>query len=107
MKIQGLEFKAMKMDKMHLYSFLGEVRAKAGRTIYDCYAKPSVAKINIDAQWQTFFNNNDIKYAGVWSYNSNMFTYTCVYHDKENRKSYLLYITKTKQIAYDLSVLRE
>lgn len=105
--IQGLKFEVKKMDKRNLYGFLREVREKAYRTIYDCYSRPSITKMNIDASWQAFFNVNDIKYAGVWSYNLHMFTYTGVYHDKEKKKSYLLYITKSKLIAYDLSVLHE
>lgn len=62
--------------------------------LYDVYKKPSRTKINIFYEWFNTFNENNIKFCGICSYNSMMFSLL-----GEDREGYY-YITKTRCSYY-------
>lgn len=45
-----------------------------GRTLTDCYTKPSATKISIYNEWLHWAVENGITHFGVRSYNTNIFT---------------------------------
>lgn len=92
--LNGQEFsvhrsKYAKVDNLFRYS---------GRTIYDCYDRPSTTKVSIWKEWEEWAYLNDVAYFGVSSYSGWQFSLQgLVYH---NDKCYILSITKSANKAY-------
>ena len=92
--LNGIHFEVHK-SKAISTTFLQEY---AGRTIYDCYSKPSYSKECIYKMWEEWAYLNDVEYFGVSGYNGFQFTLQgLVKHDGH---TYILHITKTTQKAY-------
>ena len=78
-----------------------DLKNKTFKGIYQCYAKPSQAKISIYNIWyNTITNDSDILCYGVGSYNCNIFTINSII--KLHNKKYYLHITPTKNECYEV-----
>ena len=79
-----------------------DLKDKTFRGIYQCYTKPSTAKIKIFLEWASkiYDIDNDFLKFGISSYNVNMFTLHSIL--KVDNKSYYIYITKTRQEIYEI-----
>lgn len=69
----------------------------AGRSITDCYDRPSKTKSEIYYDWLQWAINSNVEMFGVSSYNSNIFTLQG-YIEMDGKK-YILSITKCHNIA--------
>lgn len=82
------------------------------KRLTECYAKPSIAKVEIYNNWQKwFFELSNAFYFGIDTYNSNIFTLTFIIEDVElfgNPVSdYVVHITPchnyiTRVLEYDV-----
>lgn len=81
--------KYVNMDILHRYS---------GRTLDDCYARPSYSKQYIYKMWEEWAHLNDVEYFGVSGYNGFQFTLQGLVH--QNNHTYILHITKSGNKAY-------
>ena len=84
--------------KRSKYANVESLSRYAGRTIYDCYSRPSSTKLSIYKEWKEWAYLNDIMYFGVRSYNINMFTLQGLVEYNEN--TYMLDITPSHNYAY-------
>jgi len=71
-----------------------------GRTLQDCYAKPSGIKKVIYEYWKNWSIENKAEYFSVASYNGFMFTLNGVI--KIGQKDYVYMITKSYNKLYEL-----
>ena len=81
--------KYAKVENLHRY---------AGRTIYDCYDRPSDTKVSIYKMWDEWAYMNDVKYFGISSYSGFQFTLQGLVEHGGNK--YILHITKSANKAY-------
>lgn len=80
------------------YAKVENLARYAGRTIYQCYERPSTAKVHIYKEWEEWAYLNDVQYFGVSSYSGFQFSLQgLVEHEG---KTYLLSITKSHNYAY-------
>lgn len=70
-------------------------QVNAGKTIYDCYTRPSTRKMYIWEYWNNWFIDQEAWLYGVKSYNSNIFTITGMINHKGTL--YYVVITPTRQ----------
>lgn len=92
--LNGVTFEVIK-SKVERTTFLHEY---SGRTLDDCYAKPSYSKQYIYKMWEEWAYLNDVKYFGVSGYNGFQFTLQGMIEHCGN--TYVLHITKSRNIAY-------
>lgn len=78
-----------------------DLRHPIGRTIYDCYSKPSSKKVSIYNEWLHWAINNNVIYFGVASYNCNIFTLQGIITIDDD--DYLVYITPSYNTLYPIS----
>ncbi len=74
-------------------------------TLWDCYKKPSQAKqrIYVNLRAEFLLNRNiNVLDLGVWTYNTNFFTFVCDYLDLTDRtfKRTIVYPTRRVTIEY-------
>ena len=70
----------------------------AGRSLTDCYERPSYSKQYIYKMWEEWAYLNDVEYFGISGYNGFQFTLQgMVEHEG---KTYILHITKSANKAY-------
>ena len=80
------------MERLH--------RTYSDTTVYDCYERPSEAKVNIYKEWKQWADNTpNVLYFEVSSYNCMQFTLSALYHDVENEAWFSLYITREHNTA--------
>ena len=70
----------------------------AGRTVYDCYERPSYSKTYIYNNWLEWATNAGVEDFGVRGYNG--FQFTLQGKIVIDGNTYVLYITKTSNKAY-------
>lgn len=77
------------------------IMGNSGRTVADCYERPSEVKKSIERDWRRWFADSPaLRHMGVESYNCMMFTLTGVYRIEMMDEEYLLYITPAHNRAY-------
>lgn len=69
-----------------------------GRTLTDCYTKPSATKISIYNEWLHWAVDNNITHFGLSSYNSNVFSLQGL--ATVDGVDYVLIITPSSNKAY-------
>lgn len=80
------------------YAKVENLARYAGRTIWECYDRPSTTKVSIYKEWLDWAVLNDVQYFGVSSYSGFQFSLQgLVEHEG---KMYLLAITKSANKAY-------
>ena len=70
----------------------------AYRSIYQCYTKPSEAKVAIYKDWEEWAYLNDVEYFGVSGYSCFQFSLQGLV--QHNGHTYILHITKDSNKAY-------
>ena len=80
------------------YAKVSNLLYASGRTLDDCYTRPSATKQSIYWDWLMWANDNNVQYFGVRSYNSNMFTLQGMV--EIDGLYYILEITPTRNTAY-------
>ena len=78
-----------------------------GRSLWDCYDRPSEIKESIWDNWRYWMHDSNVneneysvQYMQVSSYNSMMFTIDALVFDKQDYIKYFLHITPTHNYAY-------
>lgn len=56
------------------YTQVENLARYAGRTIYQCYDRPSTTKVSIYKEWEEWAYLNDVQYFGVSSYSGFQFS---------------------------------
>ena len=56
------------------YANVNNLGYYAGRTLYDCYERPSATKVSIYNDWLKWASDNNVYHFGVSSYNAHTFT---------------------------------
>lgn len=103
MTINGERFEVRKPRKHKLA--LDEIMMRLHRTysdttVYDCYGRPSQAKVDIYETWRQWADNTpNVLYFEVSSYNTFQFTLSALYHDVDNEEWYQLDITSAHNTA--------
>lgn len=80
------------------YAKVENLARYAGRSLYDCYEKPSTAKQEIYKEWLEWVWLNGVMYFGVQSYSSHMFTLQGLVEHCGH--TYILHITPAHNYAY-------
>lgn len=70
----------------------------AGRSVWDCYDRPSRTKEDIYNDWLKWAVDADVDSFGVSSYNCHLFTLSGIYH-APNGDSYFIRITPAHNYA--------
>lgn len=101
-EINGIDFevKRPRKNKLELETVLRWVDRYAGRTIYDCYDRPSHAKQSIYDSWLNWYTEDTqdrVDYFGVSGYNCMSFSLQAIYYGDYG--IYLLSITKAHNTA--------
>ena len=94
--LNGVTFKVKKVSVINL----DELERYSGRTLNDCYASPSYAKQYIYKMWEEWAYLNNVEMFGVSGYNGFQFTLQGLVEHEGN--VYVLHITKTNNIAYQI-----
>ena len=96
--IYGVDFEVIKPKKSNIAIFDRLLTMSDCRTLHECYAKPSQAKLNIWDWWKSWFTQvldfegvSFKQFCGVTSYNSNFFTLHGLL--TYNGEDYIVYIT--------------
>lgn len=92
--LNGITFEVHKSKAISTTS----LKEYAGRTIHDCYTRPSYSKEYIYKMWEEWAYLNDVEYFGVSGYNGFQFTLQGLVHHERN--TYILHISKTTNKAY-------
>ena len=92
--INGMNFEVHKSK----YASVDSLSRYAGRTIYDCYDKPAMAKISIYNDWLKWAYENNVEYFGISSYNGFRFSLQGLIEYEET--IYILNITSNSNKAY-------
>ena len=82
------------------YAKVENLARYSGRTIYDCYERPSTAKVAIYREWEEWAYLNDVQYFGVSYYNCSHFSLQGLV--EHSGKLYILRITSCHNIAYEI-----
>lgn len=80
------------------YASVNNLTRYAGRTLTDCYTKPSPTKASIYIDWLKWASDNGVDYFGVNSYNTSIFTLQGLI--EIDSTIYLLHITPSSNKAY-------
>ena len=86
--------KIIELKPINAYRF----RKLSGRTLKECYTKPSATKQEIFNEWLKWSEENNVQCFGVCSYNTNIFTLDGLI--KINDTLYYLYITPSRKELY-------
>lgn len=96
--INGVDFEVIKPRKSNIAFFDRLFNMSDCRTLQDCYAKPSRAKLNIWDWWRSWFAHvlgfkgvSFKQFCGVSSYNNNFFTLHGLL--TYNGEDYIVFIT--------------
>jgi hypothetical protein len=100
--INGVNFevKTPRKNKLSLESVINTLDRNAGRTIYDCYDRPSEVKLSIYNEWLDWYTGCDddtVDYFGVSSYNG--FNFSLQALAEVDGYYYLISITKANNTA--------
>ena len=76
------------------------VQAHSGRSLWECYSRPSVTKERIYVDWCEWSILNDVKSFGVCSYNTFGFSLTGVI--QYGGHDYIMYITPSYNRLYKI-----
>ena len=95
-EINGVQFEVHK-SKAVSTTFLEQY---AGRTLIDCYERPSYSKQYIYNNWLEWACRNEVQQFGISGYNG--FQFTLQGKIELDGKTYILHITKTANKAYEI-----
>ncbi len=103
---ETFEVKRLNIEKMQLLAINMFDARWTHKTLYECYERPSSAKVQIFNHWMRFFSDVDnVHNICITSYNTFRFSIGAILHDTDENMVGIFHITPTHNYLYFLEVL--